>query len=751
MKIEDLMHFIKKIPRTFLWSGIGFAIVVIFMLVFYYQINSELVATEVSNIKLNANQQQAAINGSIKDHRLNLQSMARSVQLMIKNQPATAEYLQNLEKSLGINTVIAANTLGRGRLSSQIVVDVSEHEAYLEALKGKTYATSPFKSKFSGKNVIAVATPMVVEKTGEITGVIIVEYSLYYINKTLTTLVDEADEKGFSVIMDNKSNIIVSTNYKDEFMLPLNQAKYADGVTFDEFMADMAERKKEGGGVISYSNGETHILEYRPINLRDWSVIVVSEDVSNTLIRSISEGIKYLLVIIMLSFFIFLTATLYLKRKGMQDIEKVAFYDELTGLPNLVNFKETVKALLKEYPDKKFAMQKMDIQNFKAVNEMFGHDIGDKVIQKLAETIKSIKVETFCCARVGADEFLMFAADGYLEQSDEARDAYEKHFKSLLPELKDHEFNFRYGRYFLEEDDNDIMEIINKTSMAHHMAKVINDKKTYEYDDSFKKRILRMAEITNKRKHAIENNEFKLYLQPKINIFTEKIYGAEALVRWIESDGKMIYPNEFIPLFEKNGFIVNIDMHILKRACRQIKLWLQAGYKVVPISVNFSRMHLQNPYFVNELKAVCDSYGDIRQYIEVELTESAATENVDDLARILDELHEAGFSIAIDDFGAGYSSLGMLKNFTVDCLKLDKSFFDENHEDTRGETVVRGIINIAKSLDMKIVAEGIETAEQIEFLKSIACEIVQGYFYAKPMPISEFEQSYMGDYDNASE
>ncbi len=219
--------------------------------------------------------------------------------------------------------------------------------------------------------------------------------------------------------------------------------------------------------------------------------------------------------------------------------------------------------------------------------------------------------------------------------------------------------------------------------------------------------------------------------------------GGEALVRWIIEDGKMLYPDDFIPIFETNGFVVEIDFYVLNTVCARIKSWIEKGHKVPPISVNFSRVHLKNPNFVEDIKKICDSYGEIRHYIEVELTETAVTENAADLARLLDDLHEAGFTVAIDDFGAGYSSLGMLKDFKVDVLKLDHSFFEDNQPDMRGNIVINGISAIAHDLGMKIVAEGIELTEQFEPLQENHFELVQGYFIARPMPMEEFEQKYL--------
>ncbi len=739
------MNFTNENQRTFFWFGLSFLLVTLLMFLFFKDVNTKLEQTEINNIRLSAKQQQASINGFIAAQAKNIASMSKSLLIISDNQEAIAEYLQILESSLGISSIIFADTSGIGRLSNFKQVDVVDSEAFQSALQGHLHVTAPFQSRFTGKEVLAVGSPIVLD--GAVVGVVITEYSLEFINEKITKLVDEADEKGYTVIIDGKGDVVTSTSYKHEYFTPFSNATFQDSITYEALLKNIRLRKPQGGGTVVYVDNEKRILEYRPIALKNWSILVVSEDISDTLIRHISDGIRYLLFAIAISFFIFLAAIIYLKRKGVRDIETVAFYDELTGLPNLVGFKEQIRKILKENPKSSFIMQKMDIKNFKAINEMFGHDTGNVVIKKLAETLRHTNEPTYACARVGADEFFMFAKDTFFNKNEASTTTHEQHFKSLMPELAEHEFSFTYGRSMVKPGEHSVLEMINKTNMAHHMAKKLNDKKVYTYDDSLKKHVLRMAEINNKRKNGIENKEFKVYLQPKMHIIKNTLYGAEALVRWIESDGKMIYPDEFIPLFEKNGFIVHLDMYILQRVCRQIKLWLQAGYSIVPISVNFSRMHLQNPHFVQELKDICDSYGNIRHYIEVELTESAATENMDALSSILNELHEAGFSVSIDDFGAGYSSLGMLKNFTVDALKLDKSFFDKNKDDSRGDVVVKGIIKIARSLGMKIIAEGIETAEQIDFLKSVQCEIVQGYFYAKPMPLIDFEQSYLGDYN----
>ncbi len=742
------MLFHQKNKFIFFYIALGFVVVVFLLFYFYKDINNKLVQAEVKNVHLSANQQQATIDGFIATQATHLASMSQTLLIFDNNPLVISEYLQNLERNLGIDTVVVADAYGIGLLSNLNQVDVLDSEVFQRALHGEVSVTAPYVSRFTGEDVIAAGHPML--RNGKVVGVVLVEYSIDFVKQALISLVDEADKDGYTVLVDGKGNILTSTLYAADFASPFKKASFEGGLSYEKFMAAVTARSSQGGGTVITMGQEKRIVEYRPIHLRKWSIIVVSEDVSNTLIRKVSNGIQYIIASMAVCFLFFLLFIMYFRYKGVKNIESVAFYDELTGLPNMVSFREQVKALLEKNPQTPFVMLKMDIKDFKAVNELFGHDVGNRVLCAMAKNLQSLQHDNLVYARAGADTFFLFASKEFLHWGEKERLAFEAQFKLHIPELSEHEFGFRYGRYVLEEGEKSAMQAMNKATMAHHMAKHCRENTIYEYDTSFKKRILRMAEITNKRKGALENKEFKVYLQPKIDIFQNKIQGAEALVRWIEADGKMVFPDEFIPLFEKNGFIVHLDMYILRAVCRQIKVWLQAGYTVVPISVNFSRMHLHNPNFVQELSGVCDSYGSIRQYIEIELTESAATENITTLAGTLAQLRQAGFSVAIDDFGAGYSSLGMLKNFTVNALKLDKSFFDDNKDDSRGDIVVQGIIHMAKSLGMKVVAEGIETAEQVEFLKSIQCEIVQGYYFAKPMPLLAFEQAYMGEYHDSA-
>ena len=244
---------------------------------------------------------------------------------------------------------------------------------------------------------------------------------------------------------------------------------------------------------------------------------------------------------------------------------------------------------------------------------------------------------------------------------------------------------------------------------------------------------------------ALLNGEFKLYLQPKFDPVTEKIVGAEALVRWISPEDGMIPPNRFIPVFEENGFITKLDDYMILAVAKLQSEWKLKGQKQVPVSVNISRVNFVKEDLAAHICHLVDSYGADHAGIELELTESAVFGNKERLMQILKELKLCGFSISMDDFGTGYSSLNSLKDLPIDVLKLDMDFFRGEDEQQRGEIVVKETIRLAQALHLKIVAEGIEKKEQVEFLAEQGCDMIQGFYFAKPMPVEEFNERIKRD------
>ncbi len=426
---------------------------------------------------------------------------------------------------------------------------------------------------------------------------------------------------------------------------------------------------------------------------------------------------------------------------------KLAYTDQLTGLYNLKSFKERSKKLIKENKSIQYDFVLIDIIKFNLINHMYGFNEGNRVIVCIADEINAVaKKMDGVAARVGDDFFVAMI------KNSEGGVAF---VESMMVNIKEnvlknthHNVRFSVGRYTMEMSETDVDSIYEKVNYAHRLAKQNNDvEMVFDYSESMRSQAVRQREIEQKMDKALENHEFVVYLQPKYRLHDNVVMGAEALVRWQEDGGKdMVSPGEFIPLFEKNGFIIKLDMYMFEQSCKLIRGWIDNNLPATTISVNFSRLHLGNPNYVQELIDIVDKYGISRRYLEIEITESTMIENENLIEDVVTKLHEAGFVLSIDDFGTGYSSLGLLKNLQADIIKIDRSFFDNNRYKTRAKTVIMSVINMANELGIKTLAEGVETKEHVDFLHEIGCESVQGFYFARPLEASKFHDVIRGNY-----
>jgi EAL domain-containing protein (putative c-di-GMP-specific phosphodiesterase class I) len=299
-----------------------------------------------------------------------------------------------------------------------------------------------------------------------------------------------------------------------------------------------------------------------------------------------------------------------------------------------------------------------------------------------------------------------------------------------------------FGVYYISERRDSVDKMSDYAKVAKNAIKGSAEGIISYFDDATKIRLLKEEEIEKTMYDALKKEEFVVYLQPKYRTLDESMYGAEALVRWVNEKGNIISPGYFIPIFEKNGFITELDNYMLRKVCEVFRRWLDSGYNPKPISVNISRIHFADPNLADNIKNIVDEYNIPHELIELELSESAFFENKHILIKTVVMMKKYGFLISMDDFGAGYSSLNSLKDIPLDVVKLDRELFYETDDLERGHTVIRNTISMAKDLNMLVVAEGIETKEQVEFLAEIGCDIIQGYYFAKPMPVAEFEDIY---------
>ena len=422
----------------------------------------------------------------------------------------------------------------------------------------------------------------------------------------------------------------------------------------------------------------------------------------------------------------------YMIIKIDKDKRHEAGHDKLTGLCN----PEHLMQKMKELPDKKKnrLIIYSDIAEFKLINEIFGIEKGNEILLKQADIIKKHAVDGYLYGRVGEDHFVVIADEATFNEEY----LYECR-ETLQNVLSDSVYNVRvcFGIYRTDNMNESLSFMCDKASFA--VASIKDDTHSFiaYYDDTMLEAAIKYKTIVDEFDDAIKAGEFKMYLQPQISAKTRRLTGAEALVRWRRSDGIIVPPYQFVPLFERNGFINKVDRYMFELVCRQQMRWLKQGLLPVPISVNMSRMCLYDPHIVDEYIGVLNVSGLSAAYIKLELTESAFFENISIMNNVIEALHKVGIKVLMDDFGTGYSSMMMLKNVAIDVLKLDKSFVDDIGDD-RSEKIISNIIYLAHSLQIEVTAEGVETAAQFEFLKSVGCDYIQGYYFGKPQPAEDF-------------
>ncbi|MBE5939737.1 MAG: EAL domain-containing protein [Lachnospiraceae bacterium] len=424
---------------------------------------------------------------------------------------------------------------------------------------------------------------------------------------------------------------------------------------------------------------------------------------------------------------------------------RLADTDALTGLYN--------RRWLNSYYNKldrniKLHFMYIDVDFFKRVNDLYGHSMGDAVIKYVGMLIRSYLGDSLV-TRIGGDEFVVLINGDYSEQEVEDMAA------GLLKTFSESDFrkdilsliSLSIGIVLNQTVNISLDDVLYKCDAAMYQAKS-DGKNRYVVYTVMEKSMEISKNIESEMEGALANREFQIYLQPKVNMITSNLIGAEALSRWIHPVDGLRAPFKYIPLFEKNGFIIKLDMYVFEEVCRLKKQWHDDNclYASLPISVNMSRLHLYKKDFCDTLAEIAGKYDINPKELEIEITENVFLRDNTELINVVNKLHEYGFSVSIDDFGSGYSALNMLKDIPVNIIKIDKEFLKMSADDVRGKKVIKNIIAMCKDLKLDVVTEGVETEDQIRLLTSCGCEIAQGFYYSKPLPELEFENYSAANY-----
>ncbi len=417
--------------------------------------------------------------------------------------------------------------------------------------------------------------------------------------------------------------------------------------------------------------------------------------------------------------------------------------DPLTGLYNKESFYHVTSAMLKDRPNEEFVIAQWNFDRFKAVNELYGSAVGDQIIQEFGKFLMKYFKGDGTQGRLEADHFATCCSKAFL-------DSHEKEIGDLLwGRIKWYSVNYpiqiHAGFYTVENADDEVKLMCDRAGMALHPIQESYMTRTSYFTSGMRDLYLKEQQMMRDVDAAIENHEFFVMYQPIINVKTRKIVSAEALVRWKKADGTIVPPGEFIPVFEKNGFVSRLDLYVCEEVCRFQSSRLRHVQPIVPVSVNLSRVDFYNENLNQDICALLNEYYLSPEYLKLEITESAYMDRPQELMETISTFQSSGFQVLMDDFGSGFSSLNMLKDVSADILKIDMRFMDRLETSDKAGTILYSIIQMAKSIHMEVVAEGVETESQYDLLNSMNCDNIQGYYFYKPLSEEEFADKLDSD------
>ncbi len=513
-----------------------------------------------------------------------------------------------------------------------------------------------------------------------------------------------------------------------------------DGETYDVMLLDLTlpDAKR--------IEGVTRLIEFKP----DIPIVVMSSsDDEQSAVEALKSGAQDYLVKGPTDTKVMIRSLRYAieRKRTEQHIHQLANYDRLTQLPNRDLCQDRLRQAIAQASRQNtlVALLFFDLDRFKVINETLGHGHGDQLLQHVAQRMKSSLRETDTVGRLGGDEFVVILT-GLTDTSDAARVAQNILNTLVRPiTLDNHEIfvTTSIGISLYPNDAKDVEGLTQNADAAMYRAKEQGRNHYQFYTLDMNAKALERLNLENDLRHALERDEFLLHYQPLLDLTSQQIVGFEVLLRWDHTDLGFISPVDFIPIAEETGLIMPIGEWVLNAACQQAKQWQDQGFKNANIAVNLSNRQFAQENMLDTVTKALDSCGLEPEHLELEITESCVMENPEEAIIVLRQLNDMGVRISIDDFGTGYSSLSYLKRFPLDTLKIDRSFVNDITDDTDGAAIVEAILAMAHSLRLKVVAEGVETSEQMAFLEDHKCDMIQGYLLSKPLPASEATEKFL--------
>lgn len=639
------------------------------------------------------------------------------------------------ENSEDASLLFVSQPDGTATFSDLNSINIAGRNYFRKAIEGNQNISDKVTSRIDGKEVFIISVPITYNE--KIVGTIHEFYSsseMYELCK-----LSLFSSQGFMNIINSDGYVLISsenTAYNTEndnyYRLLYAQGNENQSKALSE---DIKENKT--GFMETDVNGDNILSSYTPIEgIHDWYLISsISASAVSPNANIVIKLFYFILCFIVIVFSLWLLYFFNYKNRQQAKLSKIAFVDPVTHGNTYNKFTVYLEDVLHTKKEQSFYMLVLDIDNFKYINSYYGFDVGDNILYQIYHSIERLLVDEEAICRISSDHFIVLL-----------KDVNQERLARLVKDASQNEQGLRLyftaGIYEINDPFESINLMLDKASAAAHESKDTLHKRIRFYTDEYDKKMIHNEKMKREIEQALANSEMVPYFQPKVDIHDRSLVGAEALARWRKPDGTLIPPFEFIPLCEKTGLIIDLDMMIFEKTLQFLQKHLQAGNPCVPISVNFSRTHLLDGTFISKLQTLLQKYGIPPNLIELELTESIWIDNHDMIKEFIDNLHEQGLQISMDDFGSGYSSLNMLKDVNIDVLKIDQVFLQSTENSDRQMIILASIVRMAKDLNIRTVVEGVETIEQVELMNQVGCRIAQGYHFAKPMDMESFEEIY---------
>lgn len=732
----------KRVTRQYLITFI-FAVIIIITAIFRtsQRIDHDVASEMRNTLRDVASQNAVIVQLEIRDKFDLLNSIASEV------DPTSFEDLTSIKQYQSFVDTYQFKRIGFVAQNGQVITtdgytqDLSEREFYHQGMKGISVVTTTLDDHIGSSEPINVFSVPVYDSDNTICGVLFATYRTKQFQDILS--VESFNGKGFSCIVSQNGDLFACSSNAPEFLqntdnllTHLSEREQENTVSY-QHLHDLLFGKTDGSGAFS---GDDYRYFYHAVPIDDdrtdtqWFIFTIApESVLISRTNNILSHVRILTFILLLVLICGLLIYVYSIHSKHQQLQTLAYTDSLTGAGNYALFKEKMKEQSKRHG---FYVA-LDLQDFKLINSTCGIEKGDETLQAVSKLLQShLKKEEFF-ARIDADRFLIIFWD-----KDKA--ALELRLQMLCQDLDSLSEELNIPRIFPligiyeTSDHHEVEQNYGKAVQAKYIVKGNRSRHYAFYDELNIDQILENKQIEDNFENAIKNGEFRIWYQPKVDPQTARILGAEALIRWERPDGSLFSPAKFIPLFERDGNITALDEYVFRAVCTQQQKWQDSGFPMFPISVNISRVSLYFSNIVEKYRSILDSYHLDPKYVPLEITESATIDN-NDIASLIDQFHEAGFTLLLDDFGSGYSSLSSLNEMHFDTIKLDKSLIDYIG-DPNGEKLLQQITLLLQNLGMSITAEGVETASQVKFLESLHCDDIQGYYFSKPLPVDDYEK-----------